>query len=95
MNQMESQTMLDNILYRAFPRTLEGVSYWWLFDLKPRSILNFGNLCQKFKEQHIAKMRVKKRNTILFSIIQGEDMLRKYNDRFFNVLSTMSYWTPR
>lgn len=35
-------------------------------------------------------MRVKKGNTILFTIKQKEDMLREYTDQFTNVLSTIS-----
>lgn len=77
LNQMESQTMHDEILCRAFLGTLEGVLYWWFFNLKLGSILNFGDLCWKFKAQHITKMRVKKGNTALFTITQGEDTLNE------------------
>lgn len=60
LHQVESQTTRDDILCRAFPGTLEGVLYRWFSDLKLGSITSFGDLCQKFMAQHVAKMKVKK-----------------------------------
>lgn len=43
----------------------------------------------------MVKMRVKKGNTILFTIKQGEDSLYEFNDRFMKALSTISYLDTR
>lgn len=57
--------------------------------MKLGSILNFNDLCQKFKAQHVAKTRVKKGNIALFTITQTKNTLSEYNYRFMNGLCTI------
>ena len=80
---MHLQGVPDEIMCRAFPTTLKGVTRIWFSRLTPNSINTFKELSAQFTSHFIGGHRYKKSIACLMSIKQREDeMLRSYITRF-------------
>ena len=75
---MHLQGVADEIMCRAFPKTLKGKAKIWFSQLTPNSVSTFKELIAHFIGGH----RYKKSTTCLMSIRQREDeTLRSYISR--------------
>ena len=80
---MHLQGVPDEIMCRAFPTTLKGVTRIWFSRLTPNSINTFKELSAQFTSHFIGGHRYKKSIACLMSIKQREDeTLRSYITRF-------------
>ena len=80
---MHLQGVADEIMCRAFPATLKGLTRIWFSKLTPNSNGTFKELSAQFPSHFIGGHRYKKSTACLMSIKQREDeMLRSYIARF-------------
>ena len=76
---MHLQGVADEIMCRAFPTTLKGVTRIWFSRLTPNSVSTFKELSAQFTAYFIGGHRYKKSTACLMSIKQREDeTLRSY-----------------
>ncbi|XP_023928293.2 uncharacterized protein LOC112039643 [Quercus suber] len=77
------QGVADEIMCRAFPTTLKGLTRIWFSRLTPNSIGTFKELSAQFTSHFIGGHRYKKSRAFLMSIRQREDeALRSYITHF-------------
>ena len=80
---MNLQGIPDEIMCRAFPTTLKGLTRIWFNRLTPNSINSFKELSAQFASHFIGGHRYKKSTACLMNIKQQEDeTLRSYITRF-------------
>ena len=80
---MHLQSVADEIMCRAFPKTLKGAARIWFSRLTPNSISTFKELSAQFTAHFIGGHRYKKSTACLMSIKQRDDeTLRSYISRF-------------
>ena len=80
---MHLQGVADEIMCRAFPTTLKGVTRIWFSRLTPNSVSTFKELSAQFTAYFIGGHRYKKSTACLMSIKQREDeTLQSYISRF-------------
>ena len=80
---MHLQGVADEIMFRAFPTTLKGLTRVQFSRLTPNSISTFKELSAQFASHFIEGHRYKKSTACLMSIKQWEDKtLRFYITRF-------------
>jgi hypothetical protein len=73
----------DEIVCKAFPLTLTGVSKDWFIDLPPKSLGTFKELGRLFLTQFLATRKRKKSTTCLLTLCQGkEESLKDFMLRF-------------
>ena len=70
---MHLQGTVDEIMCRAFPTTLKGLTRIWFSRLMPNSIGTFKELSAQFASHSIGGHRYKKSTTCLMSIKQREE----------------------
>ena len=76
---MHLQGMADEIICRAFPTTLKGLTKVWFSRLTPNSISTFKEISTQFALHFIRGNRYKKSTACLMRIKQWEDKtLRSY-----------------
>ena len=79
---MHLQGVADEIMCRAFPKTLKGKAKIWFSQLTPNSVSTFKELSAQFIAHFIGGHRYKKSTACLMSIRQREDeTLRSYISR--------------
>ena len=79
---MHFQGVADEIMCRAFPKTLKGEAKIWFSQLTPNSVSTFKELSAQFIAHFIGGHRYKKSTACLMSIRQREDeTLRSYISR--------------
>ena len=79
---MHLQGVADEIMCRAFPKTLKGEAKIWFSQLTPNSVSTFKELSAQFIAHFIGGHRYKKSTACLMSIRQREDeTLRSYISR--------------
>ena len=82
-NLMHLQGVPDEIICRAFPSTLKGLTRIWFSKLSSNYISSFKELSAQFASHFIGGHRYKKSTTCLMNIKQQEDeTLRSYITRF-------------
>ena len=65
---MHLQGVLDEIMCRAFPTTLKGLTRIWFSKLTPNSISSFKELSTQFASHFIGRHRYKKSTACLMNI---------------------------
>lgn len=80
---MHLQAFLDEIMCRAFPLTLKGLTRAWFRRLKPGSVDSFLDLSKHFFNHFISSQSYRKLVTHMLNIRQEqEESLRNYITRF-------------
>ena len=73
------QRVLDEIMCRAFPNTLKGLTWVWFSKLTPNTVSTFKELSGHFITHFIRGQRYKRSSARLLKIKQQEDeSLRSY-----------------